>query len=81
MVDRIRVSINNQGKSKVVRTIIQNSTTSGSSGGGSANGATRLVDLTDVTTANSVNGAVPVWNTVTQKADISILPLIDNGTF
>jgi len=69
-----RISINRTGGTKTVRSLAINATGSGS-------GSSTLAGLTDVDASDSDNGEVLVWNDVTGKYEIKVIPVIDGGTF
>lgn len=71
-----RISINRTGGTKVVRSVAVNTTRSGDGGGSDT-----LVGLTDVDASDADNGEVLVWNDVTQKYEVKVVPIIDGGSF
>lgn len=67
-----RISLNNQEKSKVVKTI-----------GivGSGGGVERFVDLSDVDASNLGSNEVPVWDSANNKFVIETIPFLDGGVY
>jgi hypothetical protein len=70
-----RISINNTGKNKIVRTLAIPSTTTG------FGGIDTLAELNDVDTSDANDGESLIYNENTQKYEVKPIPSIDGGEY